>query len=541
MAKIEDCAFLSYIANPYAPGDIYFCALSAVGREPKEISLCDMMSFPHRIVTYDLTLLTAILKDHDLPLPANIIDVEQAGRLIIGHSHNEYTGQLPWTIWELLEDYFHDKTQLTHIRNWYYRSEPLPDKSIIMASLFEINRILPGLWNKQLLDLELKGELHRFINIEIPINAILLERQYKGIKIDTDKLNDRLDVLDNVIAQSTHVLRTKWGIIDPIDTEAISRSAAYSGYVHLSSVVEESDNDETIEVSANWEEIVQVYDKLKKAKRDKNILLRFGVIGETRIYPVFEGIGTVTGRVLVKNPAIQQLKKSSRDIIIADDKYTLLYPDFRQFEPGILADDSGDQSLTAIYNSGDVYNALSLALFNDEKYRKEAKLIFLAFSYGMTKERLPVLINDLTSEKLNNSQLLVEKFFGQFSAIEKWKEALCCELSATGRIGTRDGNYRYRKNMLRNELADVEKRWVISQRIQGTASLIFKRCMLRINQELPDVQFLVPMHDAILYQIPSEALEITKEKIECIFIDEYRQECRSIMPRVSFEPFWVDD
>ena len=541
MINIKDSSFLSYIANPYVPGDIYFCALSAVGTEPKEISLCELISLRRQIITYDLPLLTATLKDHGLPLPTNIVDVEQAGKLIIGHSHNEYKEQRPWTIWELLEDYFQEKTKLKQIKNWYYHSEPLPDKSIIMASLFEINAILPLLWNKQLLDLKLKGELHRFINIEIPINTILLKRQYTGIRIDDNKLNARLDVLDNIIVNSAHELRAKWGILDSRNTEALSRSAAYLRYIELSSIVEENDNDVMIEVTANWEEIVKVYDKLKKARRDKNILLRFGAIGETRIYPVFEGIGTVTGRVLVKNPAIQQLKKSSRDIIIADEGYTLLYPDFRQFEPGILADESGDHNLIALYNSGDVYSALSQALFSHGKKRKEAKLLFLAYSYGMKKERLFALINDLINEKLNDGQLVIEKFFGQFTAIEKWKTGLYSELLKTGRIGTRNGNYRYRKNVLRNSLTDMEKRWAISQRIQGTASLIIKKCMLRICQALPEAQFLVPMHDAILYQVPSELFEIIKNRIENIFIEEYKTECRSIVPQVSFEPFWVDN
>lgn len=541
MEIVKNCAFLSYMANAYAPGDICFCALSIGDREPIEISLSEVTSFPHQIITYDLPLITAVLKDHELLLPANMVDVEQAGRLIIGHSHNEYRERPPWTIWKLLEYYFYDKAQLEHVRNWCYRTEVLPEKCVIMSFLFEISRRLSDLWRKLLLDLEQKGELHRFLNIEIPVNAILLRRQYEGIRIDSGKLSARLDILDNIIAHNSQTLRAKWGIIDVTDIKALSEPASDVSYAHLSSIISESDPNAIIETPVDMEGVVQVYEEIKKSMRDKNILLRFGAVGETRIYPIFEGMGTVTGRVLMKNPAIQQLKKSSRDIITSDEGYRLLYPDFKQFEPGILADDSGDPDLTVIYNSGGIYNALSIVLFGDEKHRKEAKLLFLAFSYGMTKSKLSMLVNDLTDKKLENGHVLIEKFFGRFSTIEKWKEALCSELLDTGRIGTRDGNYRYRKNRFRKSLSDIEKRWVVSQRIQGSASLICKRCMLRVDRELPEAQFLIPMHDAILYQVPSESIDIARGKIENIFIDEYRLECKSIVPRVSFEPFWVDE
>ena len=335
-------------------------------------------------------------------------------------------------------------------------------------------------------------------------------------------------------------LRSKWGVLEATDTETLRQSLEYAGFGHLAEFIVDGALDFTAEISADWVEVLQLYDNLKKARRDKNILLRFGAIGENRVYPTYEGIGTITGRILVTTPNIQHLKRSSRDIIAPDAGNILLYPDFSQYEPGVLADDSGDRTLIEIYNSGDLYKALSLALFGTEEHRKTAKNLFLSFLYGMSQERMTGLIASFTKIDLIIAKNLVDSFFGRFINVPHWKQRLCDELLRTGRIGTRDGNYRYRRNKRRNTLTDVEKRWVISQRIQGTASLILKRCILRIQQEVPGSQFLIPMHDAVLYQVPVERMNQNKKLIEGVFLEEFSKECKTIKPKISFTPFYCE-
>ena len=538
---MEDYVFLFYLANAYAPGTDCICVISSIGTEPREVSLEFLSSCSKCIISYDLPLLAAILKEHELPLPEKMIDIEAASRQRTGQSHRDFEGSLPWSIWEMLGTKWKNKAELDYVRRWHYQIGSFPERNTIIPILFQLNKSPVSVWGEILLDLERKGEIERFLKVEVPINTILLMRQYKGIGIDEEKFNKRLDLLDDIIAYCGEMLRSKWGIIDSTNVRALSESLKYSGYPHLAEIIEETEHYLTVEVSPDWVEIIKVYENLKKARRDKNILLRFGAFGENRVYPIFEGLGTVTGRILVKNPAIQQLKRSSRDIFAPDRGYSLLYPDFKQFEPGILADDSGDRNLRDIYNSGDVYNALSIALFGSDEHRKSAKGLFLSYSYGMRKENLTELISVLTKKEYGEADKIVRDFFGQFSQVEKWKEHLYEEVLGTGRIGTRLANFRYRQTPHRKGLTDLEKRWVASQRIQGTASLIVKRCILRIAQEVPEAQFLIPMHDAVLYQVPTREIESVRKGIESIFVDEYKQECQSIIARVTFESFWEED
>jgi hypothetical protein len=48
-------------------------------------------------------------------------------------------------------------------------------------------------------------------------------------------------------------------------------------------------------------------------------------------------------------------------------------------------------------------------------------------------------------------------------------------------------------------LSEQEKRSSVSQIVQGTASLIFKKTLLNLRSET-NVQIKVPMHDAVLFQ-----------------------------------------
>ena len=138
-----------------------------------------------------------------------------------------------------------------------------------------------------------------------------------------------------------------------------------------------------LDLHAEHAELPMHLKRYRNTKRDKTILLRLGGISSDRIHPYYRTIGTVTGRITVEAPLLQNLKATHRDVIAADDGMALLYPDYSQFEPGILADDSHDPELTQGFNAGDLYKALSSALFGSDAQRDSAKLLFLSFCYGM--------------------------------------------------------------------------------------------------------------------------------------------------------------
>ena len=219
--------------------------------------------------------------------------------------------------------------------------------------------------------------------------------------------------------------------------------------------------------------------------RDKGTLLRLGVEDDGRIYPTFDCMGTITGRIMVRDPPLQCLKRSSRVVFVPDPGFMLLYPDYSQFEPGILADDSRDKNLISDFNSGDLYERLGQRLFGSSRFRKAAKVLFLAFCYGMTQERLVSLAADVSGRSATECETILKSFFGRYKSLNHWRASLQREVNETGKIGSRLGNYRYEPED-GGEYHDTRRAWILSQRIQGTASLILKRAILDISHNLPE-------------------------------------------------------
>ncbi|MFA5197860.1 MAG: DNA polymerase [Patescibacteria group bacterium] len=496
----------------------------------------DLSRIKTEIISYELNRLIPYFKNIKTDFPIKIIDVCLAARLVVGQPYEDKKREAPWSIWQLIKPYFKIEKDFDLLKRICLKGETNIGVLEISRLLGQLSSSLINVWQHMNDQLEIKGEKDRFYSIENPVQRIMLRSQYRGIRINTKRLLRRLDILDEQTRLSNEQLRDQWGIIDVSDKKTLAKSLKDNGYDYLAKCVFTDIFDDLASLYEAKIDLLFHFQRVKKAERDKGILLRFGAIGSNRVFPYYDSLGTVTGRATVTDPHLQQLKRENRDIIASDREKILIYPDFSQFEPGILADDAKDKALINLYNSGDVYTALGKAILGEKANRDIAKKIFLSFSFGMKKENLVKMIFESTGQNQAAVQAAVDNFFDQFKQINEWKKKLCDALLREGRIGTRNGNYRYRPST-KETLSANEEKWVISQRIQGTASLILKRAILAVDSSLGDADFLLPMHDAVLYQVPKDDKEKYEKKISEIFEDCYMRECDAIKARVSLKPF----
>lgn len=211
-----------------------------------------------------------------------------------------------------------------------------------------------------------------------------------------------------------------------------------------------------------------------------------------RAFPIVDVAGTVTSRVIYRNPALQNLAKRYRNIFVADEGMRLGYIDYAQFEVGVMAMLSGDQVMRKLYESGDLYARVAEEIFESADRRKDAKKLFLSFAYGM---KLKQLADAAAAEGAVRQRATV--FFRQFEVFENWRGEVAATYLKDGRIGTSFGNYAIRTQT--GDLSPKERRSCVSQVVQGTASLIFKKALIQISEEA-SVEVLLPMHDAIFFQ-----------------------------------------
>ena len=147
-----------------------------------------------------------------------------------------------------------------------------------------------------------------------------------------------------------------------------------------------------------------------------------------------------------------------------------------------------------LFASGDLYTFVSEMIFRDPSKRKVAKRLFLSYAYGMKRKNLIDAAVEFGAQRD-----VAKDFFNQFSRFEQWKSEVCSEFHVKGRIGTAFGNFLSRVGS--GKLTEKEKRSAVSQVVQGTASLIFKKALLKLSL-LSDIELKIPMHDAVLFQHP---------------------------------------
>jgi DNA polymerase I-like protein with 3'-5' exonuclease and polymerase domains len=234
------------------------------------------------------------------------------------------------------------------------------------------------------------------------------------------------------------------------------------------------------------------------------------------------------------DPQLQHLSKKYRQIIIPRPDHNLIYLDFSQFEPSIMASISKNSQLASHCSRHDLYTILAEEIFGDSEQREAAKLVFLAYSYGKTADSLADLVSTQTSV-VEDKQMVGLRLLPWFEDIEQWKTTIEHKLLHVGRIGTAQGNHRYRNHD--GDLRPEERRWAISQIIQGTGSLILKKAILKVVNRVPDVFILLPMHDALLLDVPKGKKDILVGQLVEICSDAFSEVCTGVTPAVRLKPF----
>ena len=363
-----DVILLSIIRNN--PAESFFF----VARNGSADTVADLSQFTgneHTIVTFDFDSLLNYLRVQALPCPNKLVDIEQLAKQLSGHAANEYEGDPPWNIWQLLQEFYSDPSELTLMQNLYYGFSQYEDVENSEKLFLTLTKHISTLYAQLLNNAESRDELKRFNGIEKPLNAILAETSLRGICVNPEKIKAKLIEIDKKLYNARNKLQTEFGIMAASDYKRISAALHKEKFHTIANALYGNDDENYYSLLKLGQEnkLVKLLFDEKELSRDKTVLFRIGSLDKQVSYPVFEGFGTVTGRILIRHPNWQQLSKANRDIIVARKGMALVYIDYDQFEAGILADQCGDENLIKFYTEGDIYNKLSLAAFSTTEMR----------------------------------------------------------------------------------------------------------------------------------------------------------------------------
>lgn len=355
-----------------------------------------------------------------------------------------------------------------------------------------------------------KNELKRFTDIELKINEIIYKTSFEGIKIDREILEKKCIDLHRVIYEIKNEFQFSDNIFQPEDLSTQAHYLKNKNYRILVSI------EKTVNLLRKSDIICERFNKLNRLTKDLKTLmiLKSRLGGIDFVNPYFVGFGSITSRIIIKEPSLQNLRKENRDIIVPNDGKELFYIDYSQFEASILAHYSSDNLLLKLINADDVYSDIVIKIFNtevNENSRKEAKILFYRYLYGDTFD----------NKKEKDLKRKVESYFNKFKTLIKFKEDLKNEAIKNGFVSTQNGNIR--KLDLNNENI-----WILSHFIQSNASYIFKKAIIETFQNVEKARLLIPLHDGALYEICTEDFEKIKAEIINIFVKTFQNECKTL-------------
>ncbi len=509
------CVFL-YLKDFKLNGDDrYFLLKENLFHEVKAKELLDLDC---HLITHDYYTITDSIYKSVGQLPRSVIDITHFKRYLlqqkVTNENKDY-----FKTKEIIKNEYDDINDLKSYFEIYYRKEDFTSDVYMLFS-----HKLSSAFEKLLIEAEELDEINRYLDIEIPAYNIIYNHLSRGIKIDCEILKaHKKEINERYFKELKHFAET-FDFMYEIPSEVkLSEYLSSRGYN-----IENESLDYILSFIPMPDDFGKIVRQLQKTNATRNTLL--GIPHSKKsITPYVDLNGSITSRIYIKSPNIQNISKRYRNILIPSQGKELSYIDYDQFEIGIMAHYSQDEHLISMYSGHDIYSEFSSQAFGTPDKRKIAKMIFLSFIYGMTLENL---LKAVTENNGNKEQAKI--FFSNFSKLEEWREEIATIYHKNGKIPTQLGNYLKRENT--GPLTSSEKRSCVSQVIQGTGSLIFKKAIINISQN-KNIKIILPMHDALLVQHPKD---FDKNELIKIFVDAMSEILgeSKIKPKASLSNFY---
>lgn len=380
---------------------------------------------------------------------------------------------------------------------------------------------LTHLFQPQLIE---KGVAPLYKDIELPLQSVLMDMEYDGVTIDVGYLAQlqthfQLEITTltqeiyqlagqpfnlNSPKQVSEILFTKLGLPTIKKTKEGFSTDAY-----------------VLEKLAHYFDIAKLllkhrtFEKLQNTYVKKLPLL---VNPRTqRIHTSFNQTITSTGRLSSSSPNLQNIPIKSKEgekirkaFIPANSNDWILSADYSQIELRLMAHLSQDPTMIkAFQNQEDIHVSTAAMIFNvpisevTKEMRGRAKTINFGIIYGMSSFGL--------SENLGISRTqakeMIDQYFQNFPNIQNFIADTTEFVKNNGYVKTEFGRICLYPDIHspQKSIQQMAIRAAVNARVQGTASDMIKRAMVRIQSLLKEKKYqskmLIQVHDELVFDL----------------------------------------
>lgn len=236
------------------------------------------------------------------------------------------------------------------------------------------------------------------------------------------------------------------------------------------------------------------------------------------LHPDIKALAARTGRMSISNPPLQQLPAGSplvRDLIIPREGNLIVRCDLEQIEVRVLAHFAGEESMIrAILAGDDLHWAAARVMYGPNAtpvHRKKIKNGVFAILYGAGIEKLAMQQGVPVPE----AEAFMSQYKETFPGVAQFVRGTQAEVLA--RRLTEGRGYVLLDDGRRLLVDDGKEYTGVNYKCQGTAALIFKQGLVRMDNAGVSEFLTIPVHDEVLADVPSGlADEVAHTIQECM-------------------------
>jgi DNA polymerase-1 len=373
-------------------------------------------------------------------------------------------------------------------------------------------------------ELKERGLWDLFIEMELPIAALLAKMEALGIAVDKKELDKLAAYFEGEVSRETKAAH-----------DAVGHEFNVASPKQLQVVLfDELKLPKTKKIKTGYTTDAESLDWLhqKSGHPVLTSLLRIretkklgttveGLIAEIakdgRIHTHFQQTVAATGRLSSTGPNLQNIPvrteegRTIRNCFIAGKGYVgLLTADYSQIEMRIMAHLSHDEKLLQAFESGeDLHARIAGEIFGvkahdvDPEMRRQIKAMSYGLAYGLSSYGLSAQL-DISPPA---AQDLMDKYFERFGGIRDYLKVVVEDARKVGYTETIMGRRRYLPDLMHDnrQRREVAERMALNAPIQGSAADIIKLAMLKvqaaIEKEKLASRLLLQIHDELIVEV----------------------------------------
>lgn len=386
---------------------------------------------------------------------------------------------------------------------------------------------------------EITGDLRRvYDEIDLPLAPVLARMERFGIRIETAQLATISQRMDGEIQTLTDQIFGLAGkpfninspkqlgeiLFEDLKLPTQGKTGKTKAYSTAADVLE------TLAADHEIARKILEYRQLTKLKGTYVDALPSLLSPEDqRLHTSFNPAGAATGRLSSSNPNLQNIPirteagREIRSAFVPDPGWILLVADYSQIELRLLAHCSGDAVLCdAFQHNQDIHTRTASEVFGvaplmvTSEMRRNAKAVNFGIVYGQTAFGLAAQLGISRSE----ADIYIRSYFERYAGVQKWINLTVEEVRKRGYTLTLDGRRRPipdidSKNPNARSFAE---RTAVNTPLQGTASDLIKKAMIRLDAELSkrglQSRMLLQVHDELVLECPSAELTEVKKLVK---------------------------